>query len=276
MQKNVPIAGIVYTGSESTKRWLEKECSDIRSYTCLNALFGAETIDAVVIATPIETHFAIADFALSRGVKIFVEKPMCFRPEESLDLITKYGSENIFVGFTFLFHPAWQTLLSVLKNTKIVSIHMEWDKFGSFRESIIQNLLSHELSLIKSLYPEIQTFRVKKNIINRDDLEINAESPNLSELKIKINRRKNIKRKMLCILDEKGRHWIWENSSLFCREKTQYSLVPLPSVSSLEAECSTMLDWAKGNYPAFCDGEFGSRIDYCLSQLEERKSYVEL
>jgi len=39
-------------------------------------------VDAVVIATPVFTHFALASRALAAGKHVFVEKPLCIKPDE--------------------------------------------------------------------------------------------------------------------------------------------------------------------------------------------------
>ena len=45
-----------------------------------------DNISAVFIASPSETHFKIAKYALEKNKNVFVEKPICFTVEEYLIL----------------------------------------------------------------------------------------------------------------------------------------------------------------------------------------------
>jgi predicted dehydrogenase len=54
-------------------------------------------LDAVFVATPTATHFEAAEYALERGVHVFVEKPLCLDPEQSrrlADLARAKGCAN--------------------------------------------------------------------------------------------------------------------------------------------------------------------------------------
>jgi len=66
------------------------------------------TIDAVMIATPAETHFELAKRAILAGKDVFVEKPMTIEPGESqqlTDLAKKHG-RVLMVGHLLQYHPA--------------------------------------------------------------------------------------------------------------------------------------------------------------------------
>ena len=44
--------------------------------TCVSDLLSSDVVDAVIIATPTKTHFALAAEALRNGLHCFVEKPL--------------------------------------------------------------------------------------------------------------------------------------------------------------------------------------------------------
>ena len=50
-------------------------------------LLADDTVDAVVIATPVPTHYALAKQALEAGKHVFVEKPPAMRGEEMEELV---------------------------------------------------------------------------------------------------------------------------------------------------------------------------------------------
>jgi len=66
-----------------------------------------DEVDAVLIATPISTHYRLAMSALKAGKHVFVEKPIAAAAAEALAL-TETAAENgltLMVGHTFVFSP---------------------------------------------------------------------------------------------------------------------------------------------------------------------------
>src|SRR4051812_36350451 len=49
----------------------------------LPAVLADPVVQAVAIATPAESHYAIARMALEAGKHVFVEKPLCLKVEEA-------------------------------------------------------------------------------------------------------------------------------------------------------------------------------------------------
>jgi len=64
-------------------------------------------LDAVVIATPPSTHYALAKEALEAGKDVFVEKPMTLSVDEGEDLvrIAEDGGRVLMVGHLMEYHP---------------------------------------------------------------------------------------------------------------------------------------------------------------------------
>src|SRR3954463_5527236 len=65
-------------------------------------------VDAVVIATPVFTHFGLASRALQAGKHVFVEKPLASTSAEAGELLELADSMDraIMCGHTFLYSPA--------------------------------------------------------------------------------------------------------------------------------------------------------------------------
>ena len=65
-------------------------------------------IQAVVIATPVSTHYSLAKECLEAGKHVFVEKPLAdsSRKCQNLINIAKKNSLTIFVDHTFLYTSA--------------------------------------------------------------------------------------------------------------------------------------------------------------------------
>jgi hypothetical protein len=64
-------------------------------------------VDAVVIATPVPTHYALAKQALEAGKHVFVEKPPAMRAAEMEELVALAEERNLVLmpGHLLLYHP---------------------------------------------------------------------------------------------------------------------------------------------------------------------------
>jgi predicted dehydrogenase len=71
------------------------------------ALNGLE-LDAIVVATPAETHYAVIHAALSKGLHVLAEKPLTLTVRESLELcaLAQRNNVQLVVDHTYLFNPA--------------------------------------------------------------------------------------------------------------------------------------------------------------------------
>ena len=59
----------------------------VRSTTDFETVLADPTVEAVAIATPVSSHYALAFAALDAGKHVFVEKPLAASSEEALGLI---------------------------------------------------------------------------------------------------------------------------------------------------------------------------------------------
>jgi len=73
--------------------------------TDVNEVLTRKRVDAVVIATPTKTHFALARRALEQGLHVFVEKPLATTSAECEELIAlaEQNESTLFVGHVFLY-----------------------------------------------------------------------------------------------------------------------------------------------------------------------------
>ncbi len=81
----------------------------------------AVAADAVIIATPPQTHARLALAALDRGHHIYVEKPMATNVEDALALAALASSSDrtVQVGFAFRYHPLWQRLTALVRDGRL-------------------------------------------------------------------------------------------------------------------------------------------------------------
>lgn len=113
-----------------------------------------DRVDAVSIATPTHTHFAIARLCLEHGIHVLLEKPMTATLEEADALIALAESQGLVlqVGHQERFFAA-QIGLTGLARTP-VEIHCE--RTGPFTGrsvdcSVVKDLMIHDIDIAQSL-----------------------------------------------------------------------------------------------------------------------------
>jgi protoporphyrinogen oxidase/predicted dehydrogenase len=96
-----------------------------RATTRFEEILGDPDVDAIVIATPVSTHFPLAMSALEAGKHTFVEKPLAASSGEVLRL-TALAEENGLVlmpGHTFLYSPAVTTIKQLIDSGELGEIY---------------------------------------------------------------------------------------------------------------------------------------------------------
>jgi virulence factor len=103
--------------------------------------------DAVVVATPVESHGATVARALAAGKHVLVEKPLCATAAESLTVASRAGG-RLFVGHSERFNPVVRALSRLLRDDGLLSIELR--RVGPSRASdlgVLINLGVHDFDL---------------------------------------------------------------------------------------------------------------------------------
>ncbi|NDF39759.1 MAG: gfo/Idh/MocA family oxidoreductase, partial [Proteobacteria bacterium] len=118
-------------------------------------LFNAPGIDAVVIATPAETHYALAREALLAGKHVFVEKPLATSGAQCLELarIAHDRGLTLMAGHTFVHNDALRWTKQQLDAGTLGDIHYLYSRrlnLGQIRQDInvVWNLAPHDISIM--------------------------------------------------------------------------------------------------------------------------------
>lgn len=118
-------------------------------------------IDAVVIATPAQTHYRITKDALLNYKHVLAEKPLSLKYGECKRLIelAKIKKKILMVGHTFLFNPAVRKLKQYIKRGalgKIYYLHATRTHLGLIRNDVNVNwdLVPHDISIFSYLLEE--------------------------------------------------------------------------------------------------------------------------
>lgn len=121
-------------------------------------LLQIQEIDAILIATPVGSHFELAHAALMAGKDIFVEKPFTATLSEAEKLIgiAKEKSRIIAVDHTFLFTGAVQKIKETIRSGALgdlLYIDSVRINLGLFQHdvNVIWDLAPHDISIIDYL-----------------------------------------------------------------------------------------------------------------------------
>jgi predicted dehydrogenase len=121
----------------------------------------ASDIEAVVVATPVPTHFPLAKAALEAGKHVFVEKPPAMRAEEMEELIRLAEARGLVLmpGHLLLYHPGVQKLKELVDNRElgdVLVVYGNRQNLGKIRkdENALWSLGVHDLSVILYLIQE--------------------------------------------------------------------------------------------------------------------------
>jgi predicted dehydrogenase len=118
-------------------------------------------LDAVVIATPVPTHYDLAKQALAAGKHVFVEKPPAMRAVEMDELVELAAAEDrvLMPGHLLLYHPGVLKLKALIDAGElgdVLCVYGNRVNLGIVRanENALWSLGVHDLSVILYLVDE--------------------------------------------------------------------------------------------------------------------------
>lgn len=121
-------------------------------------IIGDADVDAVVVATPAESHFALASDALKAGKHVLVEKPLTLDVAEADRLIEVAEDKGLIlaVGHTYLYNDALSILAQEIDQGalgKIFYFDMHRTNLGIARTDVNAwwNLAPHDVSILLRL-----------------------------------------------------------------------------------------------------------------------------
>ncbi len=128
-------------------------------------LLADDELDAVVIATPVPTHYALAKQALEAGKHVFVEKPPAMRAVEMDELVELAAERGLVLmpGHLLLYHPGvlkLKELIAAGELGDVLCVYGNRVNLGIVRtnENALWSLGVHDLSVILYLLDEDPDF----------------------------------------------------------------------------------------------------------------------
>jgi predicted dehydrogenase len=121
-------------------------------------------LDAVVIATPPETHAQIAAECLRAGLDVFVEKPIAIKPRDALALVDLADAMDrvVMVGHITTYNPAVRALREMIESGELGEIrYIDAVRagLGLFhpRLNVVWDLGPHDIAILMYLFDDIPT-----------------------------------------------------------------------------------------------------------------------
>jgi predicted dehydrogenase len=148
LQDDVTVAAVADL-QEKRRKFISDRYPTVATLTDAAELIADASIDAVVIATPVNSHFPLAQAALMAGKHVLLEKPMCASTAECDKLIALAESQRLtlMVDHTFLYTGAVRRIRQMAQSGELGEILY----FDSVRVNL--GLFQHDVNVIWDLAP---------------------------------------------------------------------------------------------------------------------------
>jgi predicted dehydrogenase len=125
--------------------WIERD---------LDTALADPRVEAVAIATPPHTHFALVSKALEAGKHVMVEKPLARTSEEAAKLVAIAADRGLTLmpGHTFLYSPAVNKVRDMIQGDELGEIYFVTSSrmnLGLYQQDgVVLDLAPHDLSIL--------------------------------------------------------------------------------------------------------------------------------
>jgi predicted dehydrogenase len=147
--------------SDESRARLAARYPHARQTAALDELLADDTVHAVVIATPVPTHYELARRALEAGKHVLVEKPPAMRTAEIEELVHLAEERQLVLmpGHLLLYHPGVRKLKELIDDGElgdVLCVYGNRQNLGKIRkdENALWSLGVHDLSVILFLLGE--------------------------------------------------------------------------------------------------------------------------
>lgn len=134
----------------------------VRATEDVEDLFGDDELDAVVVATPIFTHYDLARRSLEAGKHTFVEKPLAASGTDAQDLVARARAADLrlMCGHVFLYSPPVRAVRELLARGELGDLYFISSSrvnLGLHQPdvSVIWDLGPHDFSILLSWLDEV-------------------------------------------------------------------------------------------------------------------------
>jgi predicted dehydrogenase len=120
----------------------------------LDRVLCDDAVEAVILATPPQTHYPLVKRALQAGKHVLVEKPLATRLDHAYELadLAEHAELVLMPGHTFIYSPAVNAVRDLVQTGVVGDIHfitssrMNLGKYQS--DGVVCDLAPHDLSIL--------------------------------------------------------------------------------------------------------------------------------
>jgi predicted dehydrogenase len=263
-------------------------------------------LEAVVIATPVPTHYELARRALEAGKHVLVEKPPAMKGSE-MDELVRLAAESDLVlmpGHLLLYHPSVRMLKELIDTGElgdVLCVYTNRQNLGIVRanENALWSLGVHDLSVILWLIGEdpIEAVAHGRDFLNQGVEDVvfcylRFPSGKIAHMHLswldphKMRKMTVVGNEKMVVFDdmelerkvtvyEKGP---WRKSEAFGEWQTRTGDIHIPKIDTAEPlrlECRAFLDLIAGEGDRRAVAEDGARVVRALDRLTESLKPVE-
>ena len=164
---------IIVDQSKDRRDYVKNLYPSLKTAESFDTILNNNDIDAVIISTPVFTHFDLSMQALNAGKHILVEKPMATKSSE-VEQIKELAEKNnliAMVGHTFLYNPAVKYVKDLIDSGELGDIRYIYSQrvnLGRIREDVdaLWNLAPHDISIVQYWLNEVDPIEVSSNGID--------------------------------------------------------------------------------------------------------------
>jgi predicted dehydrogenase len=131
---------------------------DVKFTTDLEDLLTDDSLDAIVIASPVPTHHKLGMLALGAGKHTFIEKPLALTAADAKELVDESEARNVklMVGHLLEYHPAVLRMRDLIESGELGDVLYAYSNrlnLGQFRrdENALWSLGVHDVATLMFL-----------------------------------------------------------------------------------------------------------------------------
>ncbi len=155
-----------YDPLKQRRDWIRQHVPAISVSESFESMLEQHDLDAVLIATPPESHYLLGIQAMTSGLHVMVEKPMALSNEEASAMlqVSRQAKKRLIVGFNRRFRRPYcqiKEMLAIIPTESIKSISYRlvlnpsiWEPITSYLQDdekgggVLDDVVSHQVDLL--------------------------------------------------------------------------------------------------------------------------------